>query len=58
MINHGGLPDIFDSDQPNADLEAYVDTYLRKEIKAEAVTRNVSSFSEFLDIIGRSNVSA
>jgi predicted AAA+ superfamily ATPase len=55
LINHGGLPSIYLSDEPDEDLIAYVDTYLREEIKAEAVTRNVAAFSEFLDIIARSN---
>ena len=55
FLNKGGIPDIFDSAEPEEDLEAYVDTYLREEIKAEAVTRNVGAFAEFLDVIGRSN---
>ena len=55
MLNHGGLPDIYDSNQPDEDLTAYVDTYLREEIKAEAVTRNVSAFIEFLDALALAN---
>lgn len=55
LLNCGGIPEIYDSKSPNLDLEAYVTTYLKEEIKAEAVTRNVASFSDFLDIIGRSN---
>lgn len=55
LLNQGGLPEIYDSDDPNEDLAAYVDTYLKEEIKAEAVTRNVAAFSEFLDIMARSN---
>lgn len=55
LMNHGGLPMIYQSDEPDEDLAAYVDTYLREEIKAEAVTRNVAAFAEFLDIIARSN---
>ncbi len=55
LMNQGGLPAVYLSDEPEEDLMAYVDTYLREEIKAEAVTRNVSAFAEFLDIIARSN---
>jgi predicted AAA+ superfamily ATPase len=55
MMNHGGLPMIYQSDEPDEDLAAYVDTYLREEIKAEAVTRSVAAFAEFLDVIARSN---
>ncbi len=55
MLNNGGLPEIYDSDEPEEDLGAYVDTYLREEIKAEAVTRNISAFVEFLDALAISN---
>ncbi len=54
-LNVGGLPAIYDSTEPNEDLAAYVDTYLREEIKAEAVTRNVGAFAGFLDAIALSN---
>ena len=55
IINHGGIPDIYNSDQPDEDLAAYVDTYLREEIKAEAVTRQIAAFVEFLDACAISN---
>ena len=55
IINHGGIPDIYTSDQPDEDLAAYVDTYLREEIKAEAVTRQIAAFVEFLDACAISN---
>ena len=55
MLNHGGIPDIYDSEDVDEDLAAYVDTYLREEIKAEAVTRNVEAFVEFLDAVAVSN---
>ena len=55
ILNQGGIPEIYDSNEPDEDLAAYVDTYLREEIKAEAVTRNVSAFAEFLDACAISN---
>lgn len=55
LLNHGGLPEIYDGSEPDEDLAAYVSTYLREEIKAEAVTRNVAAFGEFLDVIGAAN---
>ncbi|RIL11991.1 MAG: ATPase [Proteobacteria bacterium] len=55
ILTNGGLPDLYDSTSPDEDLAAYVDTYLREEIKAEAVTRNVSAFVEFLDALALSN---
>jgi predicted AAA+ superfamily ATPase len=48
-------PEIYDSTEPDEDLSAYVTTYLKEQIKAEAVTRNVAAFAEFLDIMARSN---
>jgi predicted AAA+ superfamily ATPase len=51
LINHDGLPEIYEGNDPDEDLTAYVDSYLREEIKAEAVTRNVAAFSEFLDAV-------
>jgi predicted AAA+ superfamily ATPase len=55
LLNHGGLPEIYDSDEPDEDLASYVATYLQEEIKAEAVTRNVGAFAEFLDVIALAN---
>jgi uncharacterized protein len=50
-LNYGSLPQVYTSDDPLEELESYVGTYLQEEIKAEAVTRNIHAFSEFLDII-------
>ena len=55
LMNHGGIPEIYDGNDPQEDLSSYVDTYLREEIKAEAVTRSVAAFSEFLDAVALSN---
>lgn len=54
-MNQGGLPDIYLSKFPSEELESYVSLYLQQEIKAEAVTRNVAAFAEFLDAIGLAN---
>lgn len=54
-INFGGLPQVYTSDDPEEELENYVGTYLQEEIKAEAVTRRIQAFSEFLDIIALAN---
>lgn len=52
----GTLPAIVaDKDFRIDRLEAYVDTYLREEIKEEALTRNVQAFSRFLEIAALSN---
>lgn len=54
-LNFGGLPEVYDSDEPEEDLQSYVSNYLREEIQAEAVTRNVQAFAEFLDLLAISN---
>jgi len=54
-LNRGGLPQVYTSEDPEEELEQYVGTYLREEIQAEAVTRNIQAFSEFLDAIALSN---
>ena len=54
-LNVGGLPQVYTSDYPEEELKAYVNTYLLEEIQAEAVTRNLRAFSEFLDLVALSN---
>lgn len=46
----GLLPPIFFSDDPYDDLKSYVADYLKEEIAAEAVARNISAFSRFLEV--------
>lgn len=54
-INHGLLPAIYDSSSPDDDLRDYCGTYLREEVAAEGFTRNIPSFSRFLDVAARSS---
>ena len=54
-LETGLLPSIYFSDDPRADLEAYVGQYLKEEIAAEAAVRNLQAFSRFLPIAGLSN---
>ncbi len=51
----GLLPRHYDSPDPTRLLQAYVADYLREEIAAEALTRNVPAFSRFLDTVGLTN---
>jgi predicted AAA+ superfamily ATPase len=46
----GLLPSIYFSDDPRADLQSYVGSYLQQEIVAEGATRNVPAFSRFLKV--------
>ena len=49
LLNHGYLPRIFGSDRPARLLDAYVADYLKEEIAAEGLVRNLPAFSGFLD---------
>lgn len=48
MVNHGTLPRHYLHDHPAKRLQAYVDDYLKQEIAAEALVRNVPAFAGFL----------
>jgi predicted AAA+ superfamily ATPase len=49
-LTRGSLPEIYLEDYGPELLEEYISTYLREEIIAEALVRNISSFSHFLDV--------
>lgn len=49
---YGGLPLIYQSDEPWLDLKEYTSLYLKEEITAEAIVRRVDHFARFLDVIG------
>lgn len=46
----GALPLVVDATDPAETLRAYVRLYLKEEIKAEALTRNLAGFARFLPI--------
>ncbi|MBF0104418.1 MAG: ATP-binding protein [Deltaproteobacteria bacterium] len=48
ILNFGALPVIYNSDDPEEDLAAYVGNYLTEEIHAEGVVRHIENFSRFL----------
>jgi predicted AAA+ superfamily ATPase len=49
LLNHGTLPRIYQSSRPRPLLEAYVGDFLKEEIAAEGLVRNLPVFSGFLD---------
>jgi predicted AAA+ superfamily ATPase len=53
-LNYGSLPNVVNApDEYKKDiLQAYVDIYLREEIQAEGLVRNLGGFSRFLDVAG------
>ena len=54
-LNHGLLPRHYLADDPTALLQAYVGEYLREEILAESLTRNLPAFQRFLEVAALSN---
>lgn len=50
-LNDGGLPVHYLLSKPSALLKGYINTYLKEEIIDEALTRNVPSFSRFLEVV-------
>jgi len=53
-LRFGTLPAVYDSKYPEEELDAYVATYLKEEILAEGVARNLGAFSDFLKVAGLS----
>ncbi|MBI5363310.1 MAG: ATP-binding protein [Planctomycetes bacterium] len=49
---HGTLPVIRASPHPEEALVVYAETYLREEIRAEALVRNLPAFARFLRVAG------
>lgn len=47
-LRFGQLPSAYTESDPAAYLASYVGTYLREEVQAEALTRNLEAFSRFL----------
>ena len=54
-LNHGLLPRHYTASDPQPLLRAYIGDYLKEEISAEALTRNVPAFARFLEISAFSN---
>ncbi|GMU54056.1 MAG: hypothetical protein AMXMBFR33_32020 [Candidatus Xenobia bacterium] len=50
MLNHGYLPRHYLEDQPAPLLRAYVNDYLKEEVAAEGLVRNLSAFANFLQM--------
>lgn len=48
-LSYGLLPSVYFSDTPSEQLKDYVGLYLKEEILAEGLTRNLPAFSRFLE---------
>lgn len=49
-VQYGTLPPHYLAHTPSLHLSAYIDVYLKEEIKEEALVRNLSSFQRFLEL--------
>jgi predicted AAA+ superfamily ATPase len=50
ILNNGYLPSIYQSDNPQPLLNGYVADYLKEEVAAEGLVRNLPVYSEFLNM--------
>ena len=55
MLNHGYLPRIYAATRPRRMLDAYVADYLKEEVAAEGLVRDLPTFSAFLDVAALSD---
>lgn len=55
ILQHGMLPLAVEAPKPRAFLKAYVETYLQEEVQAEALVRQIGSFTRFLEVAARLN---
>lgn len=55
FLNHGYLPRIYLSEKPHRLLNAYAANYLKEEIAAEGIVRNLPVFSDFLNMAALSD---
>lgn len=54
-LRFGGLPAVYGSADPEEELDAYVQTYLKEEILAEGLIRKLAPFSRFLKVAALNN---
>jgi len=54
-LRFGGLPQVYSSGDPEEELDAYVNLYLKEEIKEEALVQKISHFSRFLRAAASAN---
>ncbi len=54
-LEHGMLPMAVTGNRPESFLRAYVETYLREEVQAEALVRQIGGFARFLEVAARMN---
>lgn len=56
-LRQGMLPIVVDSPTPDEVLRAYAGIYLKEEVQAEGIVRNIGDFARFLEIMSFSHAS-
>ena len=54
-LRFGSLPSVWLSENPEEDLDSYISTYLKEEILAEGLSRNLPAFNRFLKVAALSS---
>ena len=54
-LNRGLIPPHYDAIHHGRSLAGYIDDYLKEEVFAEGLTRNVAAFARFFDMLGFSH---
>lgn len=54
-LNYGLIPSHYSTKHWNKTVKSYVNDYLKEEIKAEGLVRNLRTFAQFLDVAAFSN---
>jgi len=55
ILNHGAIPSHYLQENPEKSLTSYLQDYLKEEVFAEGLTRNLAAFSRFFDAVGFSH---
>jgi len=50
VLSFGSIPLVWRSDDPRATLDAYVNLYIKEEVRGEALARNLPGFLRFLPV--------
>jgi predicted AAA+ superfamily ATPase len=51
VLRYGSIPLIWNSSNPKEQLLAYLQLYLKEEVQAEAIVRNLPGFARFLPVV-------
>ena len=54
-LNQGLIPSHYKEKNSKKSIKAYINDYLKEEIQAEGLTRNLKGFAEFLDVAAHCN---